>query len=384
MGMSFGLSEDHILLRDAVRKFAEDEIKPVAQQLDRDETFSVDLTRKMGEMGLFGMIVPEAYGGQGMDMLAYVIAMEELARVDGSQAATVTAHNSIGIGPILYFGTEEQKQTLLPPMCTGEMTWGFGLTEPNAGSDSRGTQTTARKSGDKWVINGSKIFITNVANELAGGLTVQAKTGERDDGTPELTCFVVPKDAKGLSVKAMHGKLMWRASDTAEVYFDNVEVPADSVLGQEGKGATQMLTALDAGRLGIAAMALGAAQGAYEIALNYAGERKQFGKEISKFQGISFKLADMATEIDVARAHLYQTTRMKDADVPFTKEAAMAKLYCTEMAGRVTDAAIQILGGYGLMEEYDVERFWRDQRILQIGEGTSEIQRLVISRQIGC
>ncbi len=381
--MNFGLSEDLIILRDAIRKFAEDEIAPHAMELDREEKFSVDITQKMGEMGLFGMYVPAEYGGQGMDALSYVIAMEELARVDGSQAATVTAHNSIGVGPILGFGTEEQKQKYLPKMCSGEMLWGFGLTEANAGSDSRGTQTTAKKDGDEWVISGSKIFITNVSNPLAGGLTVQAKTGEKD-GKPELTCFLVEKDAPGLSVKTMHGKLMWRASDTAEVYLDNVRVKADAVIGEIGKGSSQMLTALDAGRLGIAAMGLGAAQGAFEKAVEYSKERKQFGKSICKFQGISFKLADMAMEIDVARSYLYQAASMKDAGVPFTKEASIAKLYCTEVAGRVTDWAIQVHGGYGLMQEYDVERFWRDQRILQIGEGSSEVQRIIIARQLGC
>jgi alkylation response protein AidB-like acyl-CoA dehydrogenase len=382
--MDHMLSEDNRLLRDAVRDFAESEIKPFAQDLDEKEQFSVEITKKMGEMGLFGMLVPAEYGGHGMDMLSYVLAMEELARIDGSQAATVTAHNSIGIGPILYFGTEEQKQKWIPPLCDGNMTWGFGLTEANAGSDSRGTQTTAKKVGDEWVINGSKIFITNVANPLAGGLTVQAKTGETADGKPELTCFIIPKDTKGLSFKQMHGKLMWRASDTAEVYIDDVTVPSDNVLGEVGKGSSQMLTALDAGRLGIAAMGLGHAQGAYEAALSYASERKQFGKELSKFQAISFKLADMATEIEHARCFLYQTAKMKDEGLPYTKQAAMTKLFCTEVAGRVTDAALQIHGGYGLMKEYDVERHWRDQRILQIGEGTSEVQRIVIARQIGC
>ncbi|MEC9291884.1 MAG: acyl-CoA dehydrogenase family protein [Pseudomonadota bacterium] len=381
--MNFGLSEDHIILRDAIRKFAEDEIAPHAMELDAKEEFSVEITQKMGEMGLFGMYVPAEYGGQGMDMLSYVIAMEELSRVDGSHAATVTAHNSIGVGPILNFGTDAQKQKYLPKMCTGEMLWGFGLTEPNAGSDSRGTQTTAKKDGDEWVINGSKIFITNVSNPLAGGLTVQAKTGEKD-GKPELTCFLIDKETEGLSVKTMHGKLMWRASDTAEVYLDNVRVKDDAIVGEIGKGSSQMLTALDAGRLGIAAMGLGAAQGAFERAVEYSKERKQFGKPISKFQGISFKLADMAMEIDVARSYLYQAARMKDAGVPFTKEASIAKLYCTEVAGRVTDWAIQVHGGYGLMQEYDVERFWRDQRILQIGEGSSEVQRIVIARQLGC
>ena len=382
--MDHMLNEEHKMIRDAIRKFAESEIKPLAQELDEKEEFSPTLTKKMGEMGLFGMTIDPKYGGHGMDSLSYVLAMEEVSRIDGSQGATITAHNSIGIGPIYMFGTEEQKQKYLPKMCTGEMLWGFGLTEPNAGSDSRSTETIAKKTNSGWVINGAKIFITNVANELSGGLTVQARTGTRDDGQPELTCFIVEKGTKGLTVKPMKHKLMWRASDTAEVYLDNVEVADDAIVGQIGGGSRQMLTALDYGRLGIAAMGLGAAQGAYELALAYAKDRKQFGQAISKFQAISFKLADMATEIEHARVFLYNAAIMRDKGLPYTKEAAMAKLYCTEVAGRVTDAAIQIHGGYGLMKEYDVERFWRDQRILQIGEGTSEVQRIVISRQLGC
>lgn len=376
------LKEEHKLLRDAVRSFAESEIKPVAAKLEDHEEFSEDLTRKMGEMGLFGMYVPEAYGGHGMDTLSYVIAMEELARVDGSQASTACAHNSLGCGPLAYFGNEEQKQKYLPSLCTGEKVWAFGLTEPNAGSDSRGTQTTAKKVGKKWVINGSKIFITNASTRMNAGITVQAKTGENEDGSPELTCFIVEAGTKGLSTKQIHEKLMWRASDTAEVYFDDVEVDESHVLGKIGDGSKQMLQTLDSGKLGIAAMALGAAQGAYEAAVEYAKERKQFGKPIAHFQDIAFKLADMHMKIEHARTYLYSVCSMRDAHVRFTKEAAMAKLFCTEMAGEVTDKAIQIHGGYGLIKEYPVERFWRDQRILQIGEGTSEIQRLVISRSI--
>ena len=382
--MDMLLNEEHLMVRESIRRFAEEEIKPKAQELDEKEEFSVELTQKMGEMGLFGMTIDPAYGGHGMDTLSYVIAMEEVSRIDGSQGATITAHNSIGIGPIYMFGTEEQKLKYLPKMCTGEMLWGFGLTEPNAGSDSRATETTATKTADGWEISGSKIFITNVANPLTGGLTVQAKTGTKEDGSPELTCFIVEKDAPGLTVKPMHGKLMWRASDTAEVYLDSVKVADDAIVGKQGDGSKQMLTALDYGRLGIAAMALGHAQGAYELALAYAQDRKQFGKPLTKHQAIAFKLADMATEIDIARTYLYSAAKLRDSGARYTKEAAMAKLFCTEMAGRVTDAAIQIHGGYGLMKEYDVERLWRDQRILQIGEGTSEVQRIVISRSIGC
>ena len=376
------LSEEHKLLRDAVRTFAETEIKPVAAKLEDDEMFSETLTKKMGEMGLFGIYVPTEFGGHGMDSLSYAIAMEELARVDGSQAATVTAHNSLGCGPLMYFGTDAQKKKYLPSLCTGEKLWSFGLTEAGAGSDCRSTKTTAKKVGDKWVINGSKMFITNASTSMNAGITVQAKTGEKADGSPELTCFIVEAGAKGLTSKQMHEKLMWRASDTAEVYFDDVEVTDADILGELGGGGRQMLKTLDSGKLGIAAMALGAAQGAYEAALAYSKERQQFGKPIADFQGVSFKLSDMAMKIEHARTYLYSICTLRDKHIPFSKEAAMAKLFCTEMAGEVTDMAIQIHGGYGLMKEYNVERFWRDQRILQIGEGTSEVQRIIIARNI--
>lgn len=380
--MDFSLSEEHQLLRDTVRQFAENEIKPVAAVLDREERFSPELTRKMGELGLFGIVIPPEYGGQGMDYLAYAIACEELARVDGSHAATVTAHNSLGVGPLYYFGNEEQRKTYLPRLCTGEHLWAFGLTEPNAGSDSRGSKTTAKKVDGGWVINGSKIFITNGATDMNLGVTVQAVTGRDGTGKPEFTCFIVERGTKGFSARAMHGKLMWRASDTSELFFEDCFVPDSAMLGQQGNGSKQMLQTLDSGKIGIAAMALGAAQGAYEAALQYAKEREQFGQPIGKFQAIGFKLADMAMKIEHARTYLHKICWLRDRGERITTEAAMAKLYCSEIAGEITDAAIQIHGGYGLMKEYLVERFWRDQRILQIGEGTSEIQRLIISRNI--
>lgn len=382
--MDFSLSEEHQMLRDTVRQFAEQEIKPVAAQLDEEERFSPELTRKMGELGLFGIVVPPEYGGQGMDYLAYAIACEELARVDGSHAATVTAHNSLGVGPLYYFGNEEQRKTYLPRLCTGEHLWAFGLTEPNAGSDSRGSKTTAKKVDGGWVINGSKIFITNGATDMNLGVTVQAVTGRDDKGKPEFTCFIVTRGTRGFSARAMHGKLMWRASDTSELFFEDCFVPDSAMLGQQGNGSKQMLETLDSGKIGIAAMALGAAQGAYEAALQYAKEREQFGKPIGSFQAIAFKLADMAMKIDHARTYLHKVCWLRDRGQRITTEGAMAKLYCSEIAAEITDAAIQIHGGYGLMKEYPVERFWRDQRILQIGEGTSEIQRLIISRAIGC
>jgi len=382
--MDFNLSEEHELVRQTVREFAEKEIKPQARELDEKEMFSHALTRRMGELGLFGMSLPPAYGGQGMDTLSYIIAVEEIARVDGSQAATLAAHNSLGIGPLYYYGNEEQKQRYLPPLCTGEALWAFGLTEPDAGSDSRGSRTTAVLEGDEWVINGSKIFITNGSVDISMGATVQAVTGKDAEGRKVFSTILVPRDTPGFTRSTMHGKMMWRGSDTSQLFFDNCRVPRSHLLGEIGQGSRIMLSTLDNGRLSIAAMGLGLAQGAFEMAMTYAGERKQFGQPIIKFQNTAFALAEMATKIELARTFLYKASWLKDNGKPFGKESAMAKLYCSEIAKQVADAAVQIHGGYGLMKDYDVERFYRDQRLLQIGEGTSEIQKLVISRYIGC
>ncbi|MEM8965342.1 MAG: acyl-CoA dehydrogenase family protein [Bacteroidota bacterium] len=376
-------NEQHDLIRQSVREFAEQEIIPVARELDKKELFSYELTKKLGELGLFGMMISEEYGGQGMDYLSYIIAVEELARVDSSQAATLAAHNSLGIGPLYNFGTEEQKKKYLPRLCTGEALWAFGLTEAEAGSDSRGTKTIAKLESGHWTINGSKIFITNGATDITIGVTVQAVSGEKD-GKKEYSTIIVEGDTPGFDAMVMHDKLCWRASNTSQLFFDNCQVPEGNLLGERGQGSKIMLKTLDAGRLSIAAMGLGLAQGAYEMAMRYAKERKQFGRSLTQFQAISFKLADMATKVELARNLLYKACWLKDNQKPFGKEAAMAKLYCSEIAKEVADDAVQIHGGYGLMGEYDVERFYRDQRILQIGEGTSEIQRLVISRYIGC
>ncbi len=381
--MNFDLSPEQELIRSTVRDFAEREIKPVAQELDEKGEFSLDLTQKMGELGLFGMNIPESYGGQGLDTLSYIIAVEELARVDGSQAATLAAHNSLGIGPLVTYGTEEQKMKYLPSLCTGSGLWSFGLTEPGAGSDSRGSKTTAVLDGDEWVINGSKIFITNASVDISLGCTVQAVSGD-ENGKKIFTTIIVEKDTPGFRRVPMHNKMMWRASDTAELFFDDVRVPKENLLGKVGEGSHIMLNTLDGGRLSIGAMGLGLAQGAFEMALAYANERKQFGKPISKFQINAFKLADMAMKIELARNLLYKACWLKDEGRPYGKEAAMSKLYCSEVAKEVADEAVQIHGGYGLMKDYPVERFYRDQRLLQVGEGTSEIQRLVISRLIGC
>ncbi len=381
--MDFTLNEEQRAIRDAVRDFALNEIRPRAAGLDEKEEFSAELTRKMGEIGLFGITIPSEYGGQGLDYLAYIIAVEELSRVDGSQAATVAAHNSLGIGPIYYYGTEAQKRRYLSRLCTGEALWSFGLTEPDAGSDSRGSRTTARKVDGGWLINGSKIFITNGSNPLCIGSTVQCVT-DREGGKPEFTCFLVENGTPGFTARAMHGKLMWRGSDTAELAFADCFVPDENMLGARGAGSRQMLETLDSGRLSIAAMGLGCAQGAFDEALAYAGQRQQFGRPIIKFQVNSFKLADMALKCELARTLLYKACWLRDTGQPFEKEAAMSKLYCSEIAGQVSDEAVQLHGGYGLMKEYAVERFYRDSRLLRIGEGTSEIQRMVISRLIGC
>ncbi|MBQ5689353.1 MAG: acyl-CoA dehydrogenase family protein [Bacteroidales bacterium] len=380
--MNFDLTKEQIEFREKVRDFAEREVKAVASYNDENEIFDVELTKKMADLGLLGMCVPKEYGGHGLDTLSYIIAVEELARVDGSTAATIAAGNSLGISPIKEYGTEEQKEKYLPRLCKSHL-WGFGLTEENAGCDSRGTQSTARLENDKWIVNGSKIFITNSATPMTLGSTIQVITGE-NNGKPEFTTFLIENDTEGFSQEPMHRKMMWRASNTGKLTFNNVELPRENMLGKPGQGSHIMLATLDGGRLSIAAMGLGCAQGAYEMALAYSQKREQFGKQICKFQAVSFKLADMAMKIEAARCLLYKACRIKDAGLPYGKEAAMAKLYCSEVAAEVCDNAVQVMGGHGLLKDFNMERFYRDQRILQIGEGTSEILRLVISRYIGC
>ena len=381
--MDFELSMEQEILRKTVRDFAEKEISPKAAQLDDKEEFSLETCQAMGDLGLFGMVVDEKYGGQGMDYISYIIAVEELARVDGSHAATIAAGNSLGIGPLFYYGSEEQKRKYLPELCTGRKLWGFGLTEANSGSDAGGARTTAVLDGNEWVLNGSKIFITNASAPNSMGVTVMARTGARTDGRPELSCILVEHGTKGFEAHEMHGKMMWRASNTSQLYFDNCRVPKDNLLGGQGKGFHQMLETLDAGRLSIGSMGVGGAQGAYEAALRYGRTREQFGRPVASFQVNAFKLADMAMEIEAARLMLYKACWLKENSKPFGKLAAMAKLYASEVMGRVASEAVQIHGGYGLMKEYSVERFFRDQKLLTIGEGTSEIQRLVIARLIG-
>jgi alkylation response protein AidB-like acyl-CoA dehydrogenase len=381
--MDFQLTEEQNLTRQAVRDFAEKEIAPIARELDEKEQFSVDLTRKMADLGLLGCFVTEKYGGSNMGYISYIIAVEELARVDGSQAATIAAGNSLGIGPIYYFGNDKQRQEWLPRLCSGKNLAAFGLTEPEAGSDAGSSRTTAVLQGDRWTINGSKIFITNAACPLTGVVVVQAVTSQREGSHSELSCFIVPKDAPGFTSKEMKGKMMWRSSNTGELFFDDCVVPKENLLGKIGDGFHQMLATLDGGRLSIAAMGLGGSQGAFEIALEYANSRLQFGRPISSFQVNAFKLSDMALEIELARNFLYKVCWMRENNLPITKEAAMAKLYCSEVMHRCVHQGLQLHGGYGLMKDFRIERFYRDQRLLEIGEGTSEILRIVIARHIG-
>jgi short-chain 2-methylacyl-CoA dehydrogenase len=381
--MDFDLTEEQNLMRQSIRTFAESEIRPVARGLDEREEFSVELTRKMADLGLLGCFVPEKYGGSNMGYISYAIAVEELARVDGSQAATIAAGNSLGIGPIYYFGDDKQKQEWLPRLCSGECLAAFGLTEPDAGSDAGGSRTTAVLDGDCWIINGQKIFITNSACLMTGVVVVQAVTGRRDDGKTEISCFIVPSGTPGFTAREMKNKMMWRSSNTGELFFDDCRVSTENLLGKRGDGFHQMLATLDGGRLSIGAMGLGGSQAALELGLQYANSRVQFGRTIGSFQVNAFKLADMALEIEAARNLLYKACWLRENGRPITKEAAMAKLFCSEVMRRCVHHAVQLHGGYGLMKDYDVERLYRDQRLLEIGEGTSEVLRIVIARNIG-
>jgi len=383
MALNFDLTEEQNLTRQAVRDFAEKEIAPVARALDEREEFSIEMTKKMAAIGLLGCFVPEKYGGSNMGYISYIIAVEELARVDASQAATIAAGNSLGIGPIYSFGSEKQKKEWLPRLCSGEMLAAFGLTEPDAGSDAGSSRTTAQFKDGQWAINGRKIFITNSACPITGVIIVQAVTGRRAEGKPEVSCLLVPAGSAGLTAEEMKGKLMWRASNTGQLFLDDCTVPGENLLGKRGDGFHQMLSTLDRGRLSIAAMGLGGSQGAFELAMQYANSRVQFGRPIASFQVNAFKLADMAMELELARNLLYKACWLCESQRPFTREAAMAKLYCSEVMHRCVQQAVQLHGGYGLMKDFSIERLYRDQRILEIGEGTSEVLRIVIARNIG-
>lgn len=377
------LNEDQILIRNTIRSFAEENIRKQSKILDEKEEFSYEITAQMADLGLLGAFLPTEYGGSQLDYISYIIAVEELARVDSSQAATIAAHNSLGTGPLYYFGNQEQKEKYLPQLSAGKL-WGFGLTEPEAGSDAGNTQTTAIEDGDYWILNGTKIFITNSATDITLGSTILAVTGKKSDGRKELSCFLVENNTEGFSQNVMKDKMMWRGSNTGELVLENVKVHKSAMLGKRGEGFKQMLSTLDRGRLSIAAMGLGLAQGAFELALQYSKERKTFGKSISKYQAIAFKLADVEIGLEMARNYLYDVCRMLEEGHNITKEGAIAKLYCSELAHTAANHCVQIHGGYGLMKEYDAEKYYRDQKLLEIGEGTSEIQRLVIARAIGC
>jgi short-chain 2-methylacyl-CoA dehydrogenase len=376
--VDFDLSHEHELVRDTVREFAGEKVAPVAEQLDREHRFPYDLVAELAELGLMGMTVPEEYGGAGADTVSYAIAIEELTRVDSSVAITVAAHHSLGTLPIYYFGTEEQRRQWLPDLASGKKLAAFGLTEPGAGSDAGATRTRAELRDGSWVINGSKIFITNAGTDITACVTITALTG---DG--EISNLIVPNGARGYEISAPMRKLGWRASDTRELSFRDCAVPEESLLGRRGHGFHQFLEILDGGRISVAAMGVGLAQGAYDLAYAYAKEREQFGRAIADFQAVQFKLADMATEIEAGRALTYKAAWLKDQGRPFGREAAMAKLYTGELSHRVANWALQIHGGYGYMEEFAISRLYRDQKILEIGEGTNEVQRMVIAKHLG-
>ncbi|BAD40556.1 acyl-CoA dehydrogenase, short-chain specific [Symbiobacterium thermophilum IAM 14863] len=381
MSLNFDLSPEQEMIRRLAREFAEGEVAPGAAERDKTGRFPVELVRKMGELGLMGIPFPEKYGGTGGDTVSYVLAVEEISRVDGSLGITLAAHCSIGMGPVYSFGTEEQKRRWLPGAARGEYLASFGLTEPGAGSDAAATKTTAVRDGDGWVLNGSKVFITNA--NYCGYIVCTAVT-RPGQGHRGISAFIVPNPTPGFTIGPAYEKMGLRSSDTRPLFFDNVRLPADALLGREGEGFRQFMATLDGGRISIGAMAVGIAQGALDAALAYAKQRVQFGQSISKFQAIQFKLADMAMEIELARNMVLKAAWLKDQGRPFTREAAMAKLFASETAVRAANQAIQIHGGAGYMEDLPVSRFWRDAKLTEIGEGTSEIQRLVIARQLGC
>ncbi len=376
--MDLDLAPEHDLIRRTVREFALERVAPVAEELDREARFPYELVAELGELGLMGLPVPEEYGGAGGDTVSYAIAIEELARVDSSVAITVAAHTSLGTMPILLFGSDEQRREWLPDLASGRRLAAFGLTEPDAGSDAGATRTTAELRDGRWVVNGSKIFITNAGTDITACVTITARTGP-----DEISNLIVPNGTPGYEISAPMKKMGWRASDTRELAFRDCAVPEGNLLGQPGQGFRQFLEVLDGGRISVAAMGVGLAQGAFDLAFAYARERHQFGRPIASFQAIQFRLADMATEIAAGRALVYRAAWLKDQGRPFALEAAQAKLYTGELSHRVANWALQIHGGYGFMDEFPISRLYRDQKILEIGEGTNEVQRMVIARHLG-
>lgn len=382
--MDFALSDEQQMIRNMCHEFAEEEIKPRAEEMDRTAEFPYELVRKMGELGLLGLPFPEEYGGAGADFLAYCVALEEIGRGDASVAITMEAHTSLGATPFYLFGTDDQKERYLVPLARGEQLWSFGLTEPGAGSDSAGTETRAQLRDGTWHINGSKNFITNAGTDMTGGVTITAVTGKTRDGHKEITNIIVPKQTPGYVIGKAYHKMGWRASDTRPLSFEDCQVPEGNTIGKRGEGFRQFMQILDGGRVAIAAMSVGLAQACFEESRAYARERKQFGRPISEFQAVQFKLAEMAMEIELARLMYYKAAWLYMQGKPFTKEASMAKLYASEMAKRCADQAVQIHGGYGFMDEYPVSRYYRNVKAHEIGEGTSEVQHLIIAKQLGC
>lgn len=382
--MDLDLSPEHVLLRDTIRDFMISEVSPVVDQHERERRFPAEIVRRIGELGWLGIPIPEDEGGAGLDTLAYAIAIEEIGRVWGSLGLIVAAHTSLGCGPLHLAGTPDQRQRFLAPMAQGRVIGAYGLTEPGAGSDSGGTRTTARHEagpdGGSWVLDGGKRFITNAG--VAGTYIVAARTGTRDDGSPEISGFIVPADTPGFSVGRLEDKLGLHASATGELQFDGARIPGANLLGERGSGFKLFLTILDGGRISIAALALGLAQAALDAAIPYAQTREQFGRPIGSFQGVAFMIADMATEIDAARSLVWRAAWLKDQGRDYGLAAAEAKLFASEVSARATNAAIQVHGGYGYVTDYPVERFMRDAKLTEIGEGTSQVQRLVIARRI--
>ena len=376
--MNFDLSPEHELIRDTVRDFARDRVAPVAEELDREHRFPYELVAEMAELGLMGIPIPEEYGGGGGDTLSYAIAVEELTRVDSSVAITVAAHTSLGTMPINLFGTEEQKREWLPDLASGRRLAAFGLTEPGAGSDAGATQTRAELRDGQWVIEGAKTFITNAGTDITACVTITARTGES-----EISNIVVPNGSPGYEISPPMQKLGWRASDTRELSFQGCAVPEGNLLGPRGAGFKQFLEILDGGRISVAAMGVGLSQGAYDLAHAYALERRHFGRQIASFQAVQFQLADMATEIQAGRAMVYRAAWLKDQERPFSLEAAQAKLYTGLVSNRAVNTSLQIHGGYGFMDEFAISRLYRDQKVLEIGEGTNEVQRMVIAKLLG-
>jgi short-chain 2-methylacyl-CoA dehydrogenase len=376
--LNFDLDQEHELVRSTVREFAQQRIAPVAEELDREARFPYELVAELAELGLMGMTIPEDYGGAGADTVSYAIAIEELTRIDSSVAITVAAHHSLGTLPIYYFGTAEQKREWLPDLASGKRLAAFGLTEPGAGSDAGATRTHAELRNGEWIINGSKIFITNAGTDITSCVTITARTGDE-----EISNLIVPNGTPGYEVSKPMKKLGWRASDTRELSFKDAAVAEGNLLGPRGDGFHQFLEILDGGRISVAAMGVGLAQGAYDLAYTYTRQRQQFGRPIATFQAVQFRLADMATEIEAGRNLVYKAAWLKDQGREFALAAAQAKLYTGELSNRVANWALQLHGGYGYMEEYAISRLYRDQKILEIGEGTNEVQRMVIARHLG-